>query len=204
MKILALSDKVMPYVYTSTSRERFADIDLIVGCGDLPARYLEFIVSQLNVPLVYVPGNHDPDEYVVPGGVNIDGKVKLVAGALVAGLGGSRRYKTEGRHQYSGMEMRFRTAGLLAALTGKRILHRRRLDIFVTHAPPLGIHDEEDLTHTGFEAFHDVLKVAHPALMLHGHVHVPRNIVDMQTERYGCRIMNVYPSKVVVYDQLGE
>lgn len=34
--------------------------DLVVSCGDLPSDYLEYLVSSLNVPLVYVPGNHDP------------------------------------------------------------------------------------------------------------------------------------------------
>src|SRR5205823_4064430 len=34
--------------------------DLVVGCGDLPFDYLEYLVSRLDVPLLYVPGNHDP------------------------------------------------------------------------------------------------------------------------------------------------
>jgi len=203
MKILALSDKVMPYIYTPSTRERYADVDLIVGCGDLPASYLEFVVSQLDVPLVYVPGNHDPDDYHVPGGINIDGKVVLIAGVLIAGLGGSRRYKPRGRHQYSSLEMRLRSLRLISRVFRHQILHQRSLDIFVTHAPPYGVHDQCDVPHTGFEVFHDIMRVARPALMLHGHVHVPRNIVAKETVQHGCRILNVYPSKVVDYARIG-
>lgn len=35
--------------------------DLVVSCGDLPFEYLEYMVTILSVPLLYVPGNHDPD-----------------------------------------------------------------------------------------------------------------------------------------------
>lgn len=201
MKILALSDQVEPFVYSQAVRERYADVDLIVGCGDLPANYLEYVVTQLNVPLVYVPGNHDDDTYHVPGGIALDGKIELVAGLLIGGLGGSRRYKPAGKHQYSSAEMRVRATGFLAQLARRRMRYRRGLDVFITHSPPLGIHDQTDLAHTGFEAFHDVLRIARPALMLHGHVHVCNRLVTTETERYGCRILNVFPRKVVTYER---
>jgi uncharacterized protein len=38
----------------------FNEIELILGCGDLPYPYLENLLTFLNVPLMYVPGNHDP------------------------------------------------------------------------------------------------------------------------------------------------
>jgi len=44
--------------------DRFGDVELVLSCGDLPYYYLEYIVSMLNVPLLYVHGNHDaPPEY---------------------------------------------------------------------------------------------------------------------------------------------
>jgi len=201
MKILALSDQVEPLVYSEAVRQRYTDVDLVVGCGDLPEAYLEYVVTQLNVPMVYVPGNHDADTYDVPGGINIDGRIVSVAGLMIGGLGGSRRYKPGGVHQYSGLQMRVRAARFLAHLTARRLRYRRGLDVFVTHAPPLGIHDQTDLAHTGFEAFHDILRVGQPGLMLHGHVHVCSNLVTTETERYGCRIVNVFPRKVVSYER---
>ena len=68
MKILFVSDKVVERLYSSKIKENHNDIDLIVGCGDLPYYYLEFMVSMLDVPLVYVHGNHDPEkEYLCDG-----------------------------------------------------------------------------------------------------------------------------------------
>ncbi|MCU1688742.1 MAG: hypothetical protein JWN20_670, partial [Jatrophihabitantaceae bacterium] len=38
-----------------------ADADLIVACGDLPMEYLGALIERLDRPLVFVPGNHDPE-----------------------------------------------------------------------------------------------------------------------------------------------
>ncbi len=124
MKILALSDEIVPFIYSPAVRERFGDVGLIVGCGDLPVAYLEYVVTQLNVPLVYVPGNHDPDEYTVHGGQSIDGRWTKIDGVAVGGLGGSQRYKPVGRHQYTDQEM----LGSRIALVP--------LDDSVPHPPP--------------------------------------------------------------------
>lgn len=193
MKILALSDSVVDQIYSAWVLERFSDVDLIVGCGDLPADYLEYVVTQLNVPLVYVPGNHDPDDYPVPGGISIDGRVEVINGVRIAGLGGSQRYKSRGRHQYTEQQMFYRMVRLLLTVRART----RGLDILVTHAPPRGVHDGEDLTHQGFEAFHRFLQMARPRLMLHGHIHAHPNLAQMQTELYDTLVVNVYPYQML-------
>ena len=86
--------------------------DLILACGDLPFDYLGSLMNALDVPLVFVPGNHDPDlsgyrmsragltlRAGIPvrppwpdGAVNADGRVIDVAGLRIAGLGGCLRY----------------------------------------------------------------------------------------------------------------
>jgi len=63
MKILVVSDKVDDYIYSPGLKERMPDVELVFSCGDLPFYYLEFIVSSLNVPLMYVFGNHHTFEY---------------------------------------------------------------------------------------------------------------------------------------------
>ena len=60
MKILAVSDQVVERLYTLSSSGHFQDVELILGCGDLPYDYLEYLVTIFNVPMFYVPGNHDP------------------------------------------------------------------------------------------------------------------------------------------------
>lgn len=59
MRVLAVSDRVLDKLYSGQVRHLFPDIDLIVGCGDLPFYYLDFLTSALDAPLVYVRGNHD-------------------------------------------------------------------------------------------------------------------------------------------------
>ena len=197
MNILALSDRMVPYVYSPSVKETFKDVGLIVGCGDVPGGYLEYVVSQFSAPLIYVPGNHDSDDFGVPGGTPVDGAVIRIAGLTVAGLGGSRRYKKDGRHQYSEWQMHVRALSLLPRLLLRRLAGGQGLDLLVTHAPPLGIHDAADLTHRGFLAFRRLLWILRPRLMLHGHVHIVPNLDRRESSLYGVRILNVYPAQNV-------
>jgi Icc-related predicted phosphoesterase len=193
IRILAVSDRVEAMLLDPASTRQFAGVDLIVSCGDLPADYLECLVTLWNVPLVYVPGNHDPDAYSVPGGIALDGAVRQVAGLTAAGLGGSLRYKPEGRHQYTQRQMAARVALLLARLLLQRAVGRGPLDLFVSHASPLGIHDQPDHAHTGFNAFHRLLRWSRPALYLHGHHHAVANLEVTDSVISGTRIVNVFP-----------
>ena len=59
MRILAISDVPEGWLWERWDRERVAGVDLIISCGDLPATYLEHIVTLANVPLLYVQGYHD-------------------------------------------------------------------------------------------------------------------------------------------------
>lgn len=197
MRILALSDKVVEQVYSPAVRERYPGVDLILGCGDLPAYYLEYVECQFNVPLLYVPGNHDPDNFRVPGGQDIDGRVARVQNLALTGLGGSRRYKADGRHQYTEAEMRLRLLPILPRLLCRRLRFGHGTDILVTHAPPKGIHDGPDLAHTGFDAFQRLIRAVRPRLVLHGHVHLWSGTETRETQLDGTRILNVYPVQVI-------
>ena len=59
MKVLAVSDRVLDRIYTPNVREKYPGVELVIGCGDLPFYYLEFLISSLDVPLIYILGNHD-------------------------------------------------------------------------------------------------------------------------------------------------
>jgi Icc-related predicted phosphoesterase len=197
MKILALSDQVVEQVYSPAVRERYPDVDLILGCGDLPAYYLEYIECQFNVPLLYVAGNHDPDNFRVPGGQDIDGRVARVRRLTVTGLGGSRRYKADGRNQYSEAEMHLRLIPILPRLLLRRLRFGHGTDILLTHAPPKGIHDGPDLAHTGFAAFQWLIRAVRPRLVLHGHVHLWSGTETRDTQVDGTRILNVFPVRLI-------
>jgi len=59
MKILSVSDVVKPILFQHSADSSFANVDLIISCGDLPTEYLSRLTHSFNAPLYYVRGNHD-------------------------------------------------------------------------------------------------------------------------------------------------
>lgn len=178
MQVLTVADEVVPAVYSLSIKERFPKVKLVLGCGDLPYYYLEFIVTMLSVPCLYVRGNHDKpevqDNEVVTearGCTLIDNKVYNHSGLLLAGLGGSIRYSSDGDEQYTETEMLMRSWRLVPRLLFNKQRHGRYLDILLTHAPPLGIHNGDDLPHRGFKTFLTFMKRFEPSYLFHGHIH---------------------------------
>jgi len=207
VKVLTISDKVMDSIYSLSIRERFGDVDLVLSCGDLPFYYLEFIVSMLNVPLYYVFGNHDGGpEYASAGQtqtspegcVNLHERVIEEEGFLIAGLEGSMRYNDWGCYQYTEAEMRAKVWRMAPKLFANKIQHRRYLDILITHAPPYGIHDGQDLCHTGFKAFLAFMDRFKPKYLIHGHQHWHYNINEPAFTTYGATtVVNAYGYQVI-------
>jgi len=199
LQILVVSDHVREVLYSPAIREQFSNVDLVISCGDLPFPYLEYILTMLNVPLLYVPGNHDRPTYTSEGrvvswpegAINIDGRVFTLRGSnhrplKIAGLGGSMHYGGS-LHQYTEWQMRKRMAKLEL-----RLLRKRGVDLFVTHAPPFGIHDGTDRCHTGFRSFGSFIRRYQPMYHLHGHVH-PSYGYDVAPRQYhGTEIRNIY------------
>ncbi len=168
MRILAISDEPSQRLWGNLCREALSGVDMILSAGDLPARYLSFLTCFTDAPIVYVPGNHDDRYRTEPpeGCMCADGKVVLVRGIRILGLGGSIRYHPDGVNMYTEKEMASRIASLrrkLRATCG--------FDILLTHAPIRGLGDQDDYAHRGFECFGPLLDAWHPAVMVHGHVH---------------------------------
>ncbi|MFW6136124.1 MAG: metallophosphoesterase [Chloroflexota bacterium] len=206
MRILAVSDQMVDAVHSGVIEERFGEVELVISCGDLPYSYLEYIVTMLNVPCFYVHGNHDRPEYrangstlTEPGGwVNLDSTTVEARGVLMAGLEGSIRYKPGARYQYTEPQMAWRAWCMAPALLVNRLRYGRYLDVLVTHSPPRGIHDGDDLPHRGFDCFLDLMDYFRPRYLLHGHKHVygpePTRTRYAETE-----VINVHPLRVIEY-----
>jgi Icc-related predicted phosphoesterase len=200
LKILALSDVVVDRLYSPAVRQIASGVELVISCGDLPSAYLEYMVSMLDVPLYYVMGNHGADGGAKPfpdGCENIDGRVVEYKGLLIAGLEGSRRYNDRPNYQYTEGEMEWKIARVTPALWLNRATAGRYLDVLVTHSPPYGIHDGQDLAHTGFRSFVNFIDRYHPHYLLHGHVHVydPRTVTE--TLRGRTLVVNTYGYKIL-------
>ncbi|EHR59691.1 metallophosphoesterase family protein [Saccharomonospora cyanea] len=180
-RILAVSDEVEEALWTD--RVTDLSVDLILAAGDLPFDYLDFLASALDRPLVFVPGNHDPDLSGFgfrnglplragfparwpgpPGGVNADGRVVEIAGVRVAGLGGSPCYNG-GPNQWTESEQSRRARRLVRRARGEPV------DVLLTHTPPRGVGDGTDPPHQGFDCLRHTVRRLRPRWLLHGHVH---------------------------------
>ena len=199
VKILSLSDVVLNSIYNPQITLRFSGVDLILGCGDLPYYYLDYVASKLNAPLYFVRGNHgSPLEYSETGkypgplgGVDLHRRVVCEQGFLIAGVEGSLRYRN-GPYQYSQSEMWFHVLRLIPSLLLNRARYGRFLDIFVSHSPPWGIQDRPDLPHQGIKAFRWLLEVFKPAYHFHGHIHVYKPEDEIETRFCRTTVMNAY------------
>jgi calcineurin-like phosphoesterase family protein len=211
-RVLAVADEVVEMLWTEQVRQH--SVDLVLAAGDLPFDYLEFLVTALDRPCVFVPGNHDPDltgyanvrglwtrdglpaRWPGPSGaVNADGRVVDVAGLRIAGMGGSIRYN-RGPNQWTERQQA-RRARRLARLAGwRRLRDGRAVDVLLTHSPPKDCGDRDDPPHRGFACLHDTVRRLAPTLLLHGHIH-PHGEPVPDRSLGGTRIVNVVGYKVL-------
>ena len=197
MKILAVSDIESQSLYDYFSPDKVEGVELIIGCGDLHEEYLEFLVTMMNVPLIYIHGNHDDHYKREPEGcICIEDDIFVYRGIRFMGLGGSIRYK-EGKYMYSEREMR----GRIHKLWWKLRRHKG-FDVLVTHSPARHINDFDNVTHRGFECFNDLLERYKPKLFLHGHIH--RNYgarIPQISEHNGTTIINASDYCIFEFDE---
>jgi Icc-related predicted phosphoesterase len=193
VRVLVVADEE---VSAMSSRVRHLRVDLVLAAGDLPWSYLETLVSMVDAPAAFVPGNHDPS---TAGGkdpqglINLDGRVLTVGGLRIAGLGGCVRYN-DGPHQYTQREYDRRARRLVKDARGGE-----PVAVLLTHAPPLGLGDEPDPCHVGISALHGVLEALRPAWHLHGHIH-PYGMHKPDRQLGPTKIRNVIPWHVLEID----
>ena len=59
MKVLVIADVESKSLWDYFSPDKLEGVELIISCGDLSSRYLEFLVTLGNCTLLYIRGNHD-------------------------------------------------------------------------------------------------------------------------------------------------
>lgn len=210
MRVLAVSDKVEPILYSPAVNQRVGKLDMILACGDLPFYYIEYLMTMVGCPTYYVYGNHGREvQYtsgrgdqwnrsIAPlGAVNLHTRAVNEGGLLLAGLEGSMRYNEGPGAQYSEREMWRNVYSLAPKLMRNRMRYGRYLDVLVTHSPPAGIHDKPDLPHQGFTSFLTFMRWFKPRYLLHGHIHIYRRD-EVTLSRYGdTEVVNVYPYRLM-------
>jgi Icc-related predicted phosphoesterase len=207
MKILAVSDDVVPWIYSPSLRDKCDEVDIVISCGDLPTDYLEFIATTLNKPSYFVHGNHDAKpnndaedrrKDAPDGWINLDLKRLRLGNLRLAGLEGCHRYKPGVPYQYTQGDQWLRTFWLARQMAQGMARWSRGADIMVTHSPLRGIHDGEDIAHHGFDAFNWLAKAFRPSLWLHGHQHRTYNPMQAgETQLGDTLIVNVHPYRIL-------
>jgi Icc-related predicted phosphoesterase len=207
VKILAVSDMVLDRLYSIDLAQHLRGVGLILACGDLPYEYLEYLITAINVPLLYVPGNHDPEfdprnpAARADGCEFIDRNVVRVKGYSIGGLGGSIRYKPGHPNQYTQTEMYWRVGSFAPKLALHLLRYGGVLDFMIAHSPPFGIHDDDDQAHIGFSAFNDLIRIFKPRYFLHGHTMVYKsNLVPPVSKVDNTTVINIYPYRVIEVD----
>lgn len=207
LKILVVSDEVDPLVYSPAIKQRYGSVDLVISCGDLPYDYLDYIMTSLNCPFYYVHGNHDqtplsssttPESYEL-GGENLHRRISRRKDLILAGVEGCILYNRRSVYQYPQYQFWNFVLGLVPGLLFNKLRYGRYLDLFVTHAPPEGIHDRSDWAHQGIKAFQWLIKVFQPSLHVHGHIHLYRP-GEVWESTYGrTRVINAFRSRLIEF-----
>ncbi len=110
------------------------------------------------------------------------------------------RYRPRAPHMYTESEMRTQMVRLIPRLLWNRQRYGRFLDILVTHSPPFGIHDRQDLPHTGFKVFLTLMQLFKPRFLLHGHIHIYSQDYPRVTKYEETTVINVYPYRMIDVD----
>ena len=198
LKLLIVADDVDPLLYDYYRPERFPPIDLILSCGDLKQWYLSYLMSTFNAPLYYVRGNHDMSFIEDPpdGGENIHGRIVNYKGIRIMGFEGSQVYTREAV-QYTEREM-YWTYQLMRF----QIWRHRGVDIVITHSPPAGIHDMDNVTHKGFQVFNHIIKKHRPKYLIHGHTHLNYGRRQERVTKVGdTYVINAYGFYILDYEK---
>lgn len=215
MQILTISDEIVPAIYSLNIKQRFPEVEMVLCCGDLPYYYIEFVVTMLGVPSFYIHGNHDSPELHADGktieeargAINLEGRMVRCGGLSIAGLGGSLRYRPDGTNMYTDAEMMRRVWRLVPSMLFNFYRYGSYLDILITHAPPLGIHNGPDYPHRGFKAFLWLMDRFRPRYLVHGHIHLSYGYDSGVVSSYGdttvintagFRLMEVLPQRSLI------
>ena len=232
MKILCISDTTDTLIYSSIAPDLYRDVDFVISAGDLPLRYYDYIQTMLRKDVYYVYGNHNLEDFgrmmkgyarndqfptgfshggrhitEMPqfGGFIMDGRCVYdkTHDLIIMGLGGSMLYNN-GDSQYTEKQMQRRITKLVPRLMFNKRKYGRALDILITHAPPRGMGDGEDLCHKGFECFLSFMERYKPKYLLHGHVHLEDMNAPRISEFMDTKVINIYKNYILEDDTLGK
>lgn len=183
MKTLVIADRDPGIDIANTVEQH--NIQLVITLGDLTREDLLGLVSVTHIPKIGVYGNHDSGNYMPELGIwDLHLKIWQYSGLTFGGFQGCVRYK---ENPDAIMCTQDEATELLRGFP--------KVDVFISHCPPRGINDEEEIAHQGFNALRDYIENAKPQILLHGHTYPTEETLVRQ--HGATRIEYVYKYKVV-------
>jgi uncharacterized protein len=162
--------------------------DLVVICGDIthfgpPQQATEFL-DKIGVLTFAVPGNCDPPEVIRAiedsKAKGLHRRTQELKGYIFVGLGGAPQSP-------NGLPMEFSEERIFEFLDEIMVPK----GILVTHCPAWGRNDTAKGAHLGSKAISDIVEKYKPKLVLSGHIHDARGIL----EEKGTTFVNPGPAK---------
>jgi Icc-related predicted phosphoesterase len=159
MKILVIADR-NPHINIEEVVTK-ENIELVITLGDLTREDILGLERVTHIPKIGVYGNHDSGNYM--GGLGIwdmHRKIWSFNGLSFGGFQGCVRYKDNP------------DAIMCTQAEATQLMQGYpRVDVFLSHCPPRGINDEEEIAHQGFDALREYLDIQKPSVWLHGHTY---------------------------------
>ena len=148
--------------------------DFLVSCGDVSDQVILEAAASFGCSRIFaVKGNHDPSGQFPFQIMDLHLHVEEFGGLLLGGLSGAWRYKPKGHFLYDQLEV------------DRFLSPFPRVDVFLSHNSPRGIHDREDGVHHGFDGLKSYTERMRPRLLIHGHQHLNRETQFGETRIVG-------------------
>ena len=183
MKTLVISDRAPNIDIIQTTNNE--NIELIITLGDLTREEILPLEHIKHIPKIGVYGNHDSGNYMEELGIwNMHMMTWDYKGLKFGGFQGCVRYKP------NPTAIMYTQEEALAMMQGYPAV-----DIFISHCPPRGINDEDEISHQGYIALRNYLEINRPKIWMHGHTYPTEDNIVKQFE--DTRIEYVYRQKII-------
>lgn len=183
MKALVIADRSPQINIAEVARTE--QVELIITLGDLVREDLLSAISVIEIPKIGIYGNHDSGNYMQEIGImDMHLSTWSYNGLTFGGFQGCVRYKEDPQAIMYTQEEAIR---MMAGFP--------QVDVFISHCPPRGINDEEEIAHQGFDALRSYIDINKPRILLHGHTYpTEQNIVRQHNST---KIEYVYKYSIV-------
>jgi Icc-related predicted phosphoesterase len=153
--VLVLADYPHPHFEERIQKK----VDFILSCGDVEFRILEEIHERFNKPVFAVKGNHDTSQPFPEFVTDVHLKLVQHRNWYIGGFAGVPAFKGSGAYEWDDLG------------ASSKLSLFPCVDIFICHAPLLGLTDKDDYAHQGSESILRYVREMQPKFVYHGHVH---------------------------------